>query len=289
MKRMVGAAIAAAALCVGMLAGCAANDNTGGAQGPTSSEEKIQVVCATFPAYDWAHEVVGDEAERVELTYLMGNGTDLHSFQPSVEDVARIADADLFVYVGGESDEWAQDAVEAAANPSLRTVSMLAAIGDAAVEEEVVEGMEADEHEDEEEGEHEHEGEGGSEYDEHVWLSLKNAQTLVGAIADELAVDRYNLAIAVMIALVNVVGMNLVGALLFSALVVFPALSAMRMCRTFRAVTALAAGIGVACALLGMLASILLGTPVGSTIVMLDAAAFAASCLAERAIGRGSR
>lgn len=86
-------------------------------------------------------------------------------------------------------------------------------------------------------------------------------------------------AIAIMIALVIVVGMNLVGALLLSALVVFPALSAMRVCRTFRAVTVLAAVIGSACAVVGMLVSMLFNTPIGSTIVMLDALAFALFCL----------
>ncbi|MBQ9001862.1 MAG: metal ABC transporter permease [Eggerthellaceae bacterium] len=102
------------------------------------------------------------------------------------------------------------------------------------------------------------------------------------ARANGLPVGRYNLAIAVMIAFVIVVGMNLVGALLLSALVVFPALAAMRACRTFRGVTVLAAGIGVVCAMVGMLASVLLGTPVGSTIVMLDAVAFAVFCLVGR-------
>ncbi|MBQ9059341.1 MAG: metal ABC transporter permease [Atopobiaceae bacterium] len=85
---------------------------------------------------------------------------------------------------------------------------------------------------------------------------------------------RYNLVIAIMIALVVVVGMSLVGALLLSALVVFPALSAMRVCHTFRAVTITSAAIGVGCALLGMLISILASTPVGSTIVLLDAICF---------------
>lgn len=109
------------------------------------------------------------------------------------------------------------------------------------------------------------------------------------AQASGLPVGRYNLVIAVMIALVIVVGMNLVGALLLSALVVFPALAAMRVCRTFRNVTIVAACIGVACALVGMLASILAGTPVGSTIVMCDALAFGLFCLIERAReGRGA-
>ncbi|HAM14545.1 MAG TPA: ABC transporter, partial [Eggerthellaceae bacterium] len=94
------------------------------------------------------------------------------------------------------------------------------------------------------------------------------------ARASGLPVGRYNLVIAVMIAFVIVVGMNLVGALLLSALVVFPALAAMRVCRTFKRVTIVAAAIGVVCAFVGMIASILLGTPVGSSIVVLDALAF---------------
>lgn len=85
---------------------------------------------------------------------------------------------------------------------------------------------------------------------------------------------RYNLAVAIMIAFVIVVGMNLVGALLLSALIVFPALSAMRVCSTFRSVTIFAAVIGITCSIAGMLASILLGTPVGSTIVIADVLAF---------------
>jgi len=97
-----------------------------------------------------------------------------------------------------------------------------------------------------------------------------------------LPVDKYNLVIAVMIALVVVVGMNLVGALLLSALVVFPALSAMRVCHTFRSVTVCSAIVGVACALVGMLVSILASTPVGSTIVLLDALCYGMFCLVGR-------
>lgn len=99
-------------------------------------------------------------------------------------------------------------------------------------------------------------------------------------------VDRYNLIIAVMIALVIVVGMNLVGALLLSALVVFPTLAAMRVCATFKRVTVVAACIGTGCALVGMLLSILLSTPVGSTIVLLDAAVFVVFSLVGK-LGRG--
>ena len=191
MKKAIIAAIAALALCVGAIAGCASNTqnpNASSSSSPaapsaqSSADGKISVVCATFPAYDWVRQIVGDQADRFDVTYLMGSGTDLHSYQPTVEDIAKITDADLFVYVGGESDEWAADAVRAAANPNLHTVCMLEAIGDAAVEEEVVEGMQEKNEEPAKESTEE-----GPEYDEHVWLSLRNAQVLVDAIASELA------------------------------------------------------------------------------------------------------
>ncbi len=89
----------------------------------------------------------------------------------------------------------------------------------------------------------------------------------------------YNFLIAVTTAVIIVLAMNLVGSLLISALVVFPALSAMRVCRSFRAVTVASAAISVSCALLGILVSILAGTPVGSTIVAADLVAFGAFTL----------
>ena len=180
MKNMLRAVVVAAVLCVGLLAGCA---NTNQAASADAQEHKIKVVCATFPAYDWVTQVAGDRIDDFEITYLMDSGVDLHSYQPSVQDIAKISDADLFVYVGGESDGWAEDAVKAASNSSLRTVNMMEVLGDSAVEEEVVEGMQAEE----EEAEASAEGEEEPEYDEHVWLSLKNAQELVDAIAVQLA------------------------------------------------------------------------------------------------------
>ncbi len=193
-RKKVGVALAAAVLCASTLVGCGAAGGSATGSAAQASGNKIEVVCATFPAYDWVREVVGDEADRFEITYLTGNGVDLHSYQPTVQDVASITDADLFVYVGGESDGWAEDAVEAAKSSKLHVVNMMEVVGDDAKEEEVVEGMQAaahdHEHAEAEEHDHEHaEGE-APEYDEHVWLSLKNAQELTGAIAGELgAID----------------------------------------------------------------------------------------------------
>ena len=101
------------------------------------------------------------------------------------------------------------------------------------------------------------------------------------------AADRYNLLIAVVIAIIIVLAMNLVGSLLISALVIFPALSAMRLFGSFKGVTICSAIISVLCASSGIIISILAGTPVGSTIVAVDVAAFAACCLAGRIRGTG--
>ena len=102
------------------------------------------------------------------------------------------------------------------------------------------------------------------------------------AKAEGIRTDMMNLIIAVVIAVIIVVAMSLVGALLISALVVFPALSAMRLFRSFRSVTVCAAVISVFCALFGMVISIIAGTPVGSTIVAVDTAAFAVCCGIEK-------
>lgn len=143
--------------------------------------EKLTIVATIFPVYDWVREVLGDEIRNVELVLLMDSGVDLHSFQPTAKDVLTVSTADLFIYVGGESDEWVEDILSETASKDLVALNLLELLGDKAKEEELVEGMEGEEEEDEEEG-----GEEGPEYDEHVWLSLKNAQLFVNAFSDAL-------------------------------------------------------------------------------------------------------
>ena len=143
---------------------------------------KIQVVTTIFPIYDWVREIAGDTGN-TEITLLLDSGVDLHSFQPSAQDILKVATCDLFIYVGGESDEWAEDALAEAVNPDMVVISLVEALGENAKAEEIVEGMQAEEEEEEgEEGEEEEE-----EIDEHVWLSLRNAQVFTSAIADALA------------------------------------------------------------------------------------------------------
>lgn len=170
MKRTI-TILLAAVLLLGLLAGCSAS--AGG--------EKLSIVTTIFPEYDWVMNILGDQADQADVTLLLDNGTDLHSYQPTADDIITIATCDVFIYVGGESDAWVDDALKEATNPDMVVIDLMDVLGDAAKEEEIVEGMQGEEEESEaEEGE-------GPEYDEHVWLSLKNAQIIVNAITEKLA------------------------------------------------------------------------------------------------------
>ena len=150
------------------------------------SSGKLQVVTTIYPVYDWVENILGEKSSDVEVTLLLDNGVDLHNYQPSADDIVKIINSDVFIYVGGESDEWVDDVLENAVNKNMIVVNLLEEIGDAAKEEEFVEGMQKEE-------EHEHHEEEETEYDEHVWLSLKNARVLTKSIASALkTVDSKN-------------------------------------------------------------------------------------------------
>lgn len=227
--RKAGLALAALFLAAAVFccAGCGGRGNDagggpGGAAGGTGgdSDGRIKVVTAIFPEYDWAREVAG---ENCDVRMLIDNGVDVHSFQPSVKDIHEIQTADVFIYTGGESEEWVSDALKGAKKSAV-IVKLIDLIGDRARQEEVKEGMEDDGH-DHEEGhedageshdheetgredhEHDHDGEAhdheedsdeGHDHedtdhddhdghdagaDEHIWLSLRNAEVCVSGIA----------------------------------------------------------------------------------------------------------
>lgn len=146
----------------------------------TNNAQQIKVVTTIFPEYDWVKEIAGDEAPNMEITMLLDNGVDLHSYQPTADDIMEISDCDLFIYVGGESDAWVEDALKEAVNENMKVINLLDVLGNSVKEEEVVEGMETEE-------EISEEAEEEPEYDEHVWLSLRNAKIFCKAITDELA------------------------------------------------------------------------------------------------------
>ena len=135
-----------------------------------ASAAPLCIVATTGPAWDWARNIAPD----ADLVLLPRPGADLHGYEPTAADLRTITQCDVFIHTGGESDAWVPAALALEGNPARRTVSLVAALGDAAKTERLEEGMEA-------------EADDAPAPDEHVWLSLRNAQTLVSAIADALA------------------------------------------------------------------------------------------------------
>ena len=144
-----------------------------------NNTEKISIICTIFPQYDWVKNILGDMANDVDLTLLLDNGIDLHNYQPTVDDLVKISKCDMFVYVGGESDKWVEDALSNATNKNMIAVNLLDVLGDTIKEEEIKEGMEFEEEE-------HTDAEKDIEYDEHIWLSLQNAITLCNALSEKL-------------------------------------------------------------------------------------------------------
>ena len=146
-----------------------------------------KIVCTIYPEYDWVREIIKGHESSFEVSLLMDKGTDLHSYQPTVEDISLISRSDIFIYVGGESDEWVEDALENTSNQNLTALNLMGILGDAAKEEELVEGMQGEEEPEVEEVTSGTDVEEEVEYDEHVWLSLRNARTFVKEIANAIA------------------------------------------------------------------------------------------------------
>lgn len=160
---------------IGGLTGCGKNSGNEKLAGG-----KYSVVCTIFPQYDWVRQIIGQQEDNYELTLLLDKGVDLHNYQPTAADIAKIANCDMFIYVGGESDEWVEDVLKESTNKDMIVINLLDILGDSVKEEEFVEGMEGEE--DGEDGEEE-----GLEYDEHVWLSLKNAGMICKEITESLS------------------------------------------------------------------------------------------------------
>ena len=174
-------------LSVGCLSACGS--------GRGSGDGKLRIVATIFPEYDWVKSILGDRAADAELTLLLDNGVDLHSYQPTAEDILTISDCDLFIYVGGESDRWVEDALKNPVNKNRIVINLMDVLGGAVKEEEIVPGMQEEEHDhdhedgghdDHEDGDHDHDHEEGPEYDEHVWLSLRNAAVIVKSLSESI-------------------------------------------------------------------------------------------------------
>lgn len=178
MKKIVSLLIVSALLVLSFAA-CSANNSDGtssNAESRPDSSGKLSIVTTIFPEYDWVRSILGSQTDNVDVTMLLDNGVDLHSFQPTAADIMTISDCDMFVYVGGESDAWIGDALDTAVNKDMIVINLLDVLGDSVKTEELTEGMQAED----EEGESDEEEE--EELDEHVWLSLRNAAVVCDAI-----------------------------------------------------------------------------------------------------------
>lgn len=143
------------------------------------NQDKLDIVTTIFPAYDFTREIGKD---RVDLTMLVKPGSEIHSFDPTPQDIKKIQNCDLFIYNGGESDVWV-DNILASLDKEPKTIKMMDCVE--TMEEEIVEGMQVEEHD------HEHEDE--VEVDEHIWTSPKNAIKIAEKIGKELEdIDKEN-------------------------------------------------------------------------------------------------
>lgn len=140
-----------------------------------SKADGLSIVCTTFPQYDFLKNILGSD---YALTLLLDDGADLHSYEPTAQDIIKIGGADLFVYVGGNSDKWVEGALKSANNPELKTIALMDLVN--TYKEEYVAGMEHNHsHENVETHGGDHSGE-----DEHIWLSIKNAVTITQKLCD---------------------------------------------------------------------------------------------------------
>ncbi len=177
-----------------LLSACS-NDTTDVSASPDEvleqGNDKLSIVATSFHEYDWVNQILGENNEIFEVTLLMDNGVDLHSYEPSVEDISIISSADLFIYNGGPSHDWVIDILEEPMNENLKAIEVMASLGDAVKAEVNVEGMQADSAHAHSHDHAEHEEEAHAEAmpheDEHVWLSLNNAITICQIIEDEIS------------------------------------------------------------------------------------------------------
>ena len=156
----------------------------------STDSKKIKIVTTIYPEYDWVKNIIKGKEDKFDLSILMTSGVDLHNFQPTAKDILDIGTADLFIYVGGESDKWAEGAIRQASNKNLKSINLMELLKDKVKVEELKEGMEEDAHHDENDDHEAHEEDEEHEeieYDEHVWLSLENAMIVCADLKNEIA------------------------------------------------------------------------------------------------------
>ncbi len=120
------------------------------------TSNRVNIVCSIFPEYDWVRNIIGDDDEATTLTLLEKNGLDLHTYQPSDMDISIVSKCNLLVYTGGKSNQWISDIVKASSNSNLKVIDISEILKDQLIPDNSPEGG----------------------FDEHLWLSIKNARTV---------------------------------------------------------------------------------------------------------------
>ena len=161
MNKIISLALALAFVAT-IFSGCS-NQTLKDINNEVPEEEKIRIVTTIFPIYDWTREIIGENNEKIDLKLLIKNGADLHSYQPSSEDMIAIKESDIFVYVGGHSDVWVDSALKNANKENRENINLFEVLEGTLKPLVITEGMEHSHNgcsHHHEEGEHHHEHEG---------------------------------------------------------------------------------------------------------------------------------
>lgn len=184
MKKLVSIFLSTVIICsLFSISGCGKTEKV------QNSDGKISIVTTIFPYYDFVRQLAGDKAD---VRLLLSPGSDPHSYEPTPSDIVAIENCDLFIYNGGESDEWVDGVLSSIENKNVKVMKMMEYVT-LRHEQSMDHNHEHAEHEDMDDNDEGHDHEEGEEYDEHIWTSIRNAERMSASVADELiSVDSKN-------------------------------------------------------------------------------------------------
>lgn len=165
LKRKLLAVITAAATVLSL---CACSSECGYSN---SDSGKLKIISTVFPPYDLARQIAGDNAE---ISILLPLGSEIHNYEPSAKDMIAIRNCDIFLYIGGENEQWAEKLINSNDTENVTAVKLI----------DYVPTLSEDEDEHDHDHDHDHDHEHGHETDEHIWTSPKNAQLMLSAVYD---------------------------------------------------------------------------------------------------------
>ena len=177
MKKLVSIFLSTVIICsLFSISGCGKTEKV------QKSDGKISIVTTIFPYYDFVRQLAGDKAD---VRLLLSPGSDPHSYEPTPSDIVAIENCDLFIYNGGESDEWVDGVLSSIENKNVKVMKMMEYVT-LRHEQSMDHNHEHAGHEDMDDNDEGHDHEEGEEYDEHIWTSIRNAERMSASIADEL-------------------------------------------------------------------------------------------------------